>query len=192
MAQTRRKSAKPASETARQRSVEIVRKLAAEKAGDRVDRAGEAAAESVRGEALGRDQARAVAFARAVFRAAFLVAACDGELAPEERRRLIETMSALTNGVATPETVEAMIADSLENLQQNGFSAALAEVGRTVDNHQDREAVFLVAVGIAAVDGHVEDEELDVLDALATALHLPLERSRALAAHTLSALRAEA
>jgi tellurite resistance protein len=98
-------------------------------------------------------------------------------------------MSALTNGVATPETVEAMIADSLENLQQNGFSAALAEVGRTVDNHQDREAVFLVAVGIAAVDGHVEDEELDVLDALATALRLPLERSHELAADALSALK---
>ncbi len=186
MAQTRQKKARPASEARRQRSVEIVRKLAAEKTGGRVESGAEAA--SVRGEQLGRDQARAVAFTRALFRAAFLVAACDGELAPEERKRLIETMSAVTNGVATTETVEAMIADSLENFQRHGFEAALAEVGRAVEDPRDGEAVFLVAVGIAAVDGHVEDEELDVLDALATALRLPLERSRALAANALSAL----
>lgn len=189
MAQSRprRKSAQPRSEAQRQRSVEIVRELAAKKAGNRVDSGAEAA--SVRGDQLGRDQARAVAFARALFRAAFLVAACDGELAPQERKRLIETMSAVTNGIATPETVEAMIADSLEGLQQHGFEAAIAEVGRAIDDPADGEAVFLVAVGIAAVDGHVEDEELDVLDALATALKLPLERSHELAADALSALK---
>jgi tellurite resistance protein len=98
-------------------------------------------------------------------------------------------MSAVTNGIATPETVEAMIADSLEGLQRHGFEAAIAEVGRAIDDPADSEAVFLVAVGIAAVDGHVEDEELDVLDALATALRLPLERSHELAADALSALK---
>ena len=108
----------------------------------------------------------------AMFEAVFLVAAADGAVTDPEVAELAELLVELTDGQIADSDLEVMMAQCARSLERDGFAGRVAQVARRLDDPDARRAAFVMAVGVAHIDGQIDSAERLVWDSLAKALDI--------------------
>lgn len=109
----------------------------------------------------------------ALFEAAFLVAAADGQLTDVEAGRLADGIAELSGADVSDEELDRLIDYYTAVLERDGYDARLAAVGQSVaGSGENARAAFVFASGLAYCDGEVTREEEDTFYDLAAALQL--------------------
>jgi tellurite resistance protein len=111
----------------------------------------------------------------------FLMAAVDGEVAPEEIAELRGSLMAvrdldLVEDVTLEQALDAMNA----KLEAEGWKARLDEAAARIRAPEARHFAFQLAAGVAFVDDFVAHAEAAAIDTLARALELEPEDSQRL------------
>lgn len=182
MAEGSKKPRRAVDPAERERSVDALRGVVSKQGGsERVERGIEAVAS--RGEAAESEQAPSpeaddIRYLMAIFGASYLVARADGELSDEERRHLFAILSMSTGGRIAASAVEKLIEVSEENLRGVDLETAVRGLVGAFKSRDDREAALTLALGTAAADGHIDENELTTLGALARAFGISPERSK--------------
>jgi tellurite resistance protein len=171
---------RPVDPQQRARSLEAVRGVASKRgAGDRVERGARAVAVGgPAGAAGGAPELDDVRYLTAIFGTSYLVARADGELTDEERRHLFASLAMLTGDRVGPESVEDLIELSEQSLREVEFESAIRSLVGAFPNQDDREVALTLALGTAAADGHIDEDELATLGAIARAFGISPERSK--------------
>jgi hypothetical protein len=133
-----------------------------------------------RHEKLAADQqARADEF-EAILEAMFLMAAVDGEVAPDEVGQLAASVQAIvdsTGGKLQLELGPAM--DELgARLARDGWKVRLDTLAGRLPSEESRSFAFRLAAAVAFVDDNVVHAEAAAIDALAAALSIPADESQ--------------
>jgi len=103
----------------------------------------------------------------------FLMAAVDGEVAPEELQRLSASVEQILEAPSDELMGLDKRLDSLaEALRSDGWSARLHEAVQRIQSDDGRRLAFRLAVGVAFVDDHVAHAECAAIETLVTALRL--------------------
>jgi tellurite resistance protein len=182
MAEGSKKPRRPLDPTQRERSVEALRGVVSKQgSGARVERGIEAAAartEASKGAEGPPPEHDDVRYLTAIFGASYLVARADGELSDEERRHLFAILSMLTGGRIGASDVEKLIEVSEENLRGVDLENAVRGLVGAFKSRDDREVALTLALGTAAADGRIDEDELTTLGALARAFGISPERSK--------------
>ncbi|HEU4405140.1 MAG TPA: tellurite resistance TerB family protein [Polyangiaceae bacterium] len=180
MAEGSKKTRRPVDPTQRARSVEALRGVVSKQGGsERVERGIEAAA--VRDKAAPSPpgpEPDDLRYLTAIFGASYLVARADGELSDEERRHLFAVLSMLTGDRIGVDDVERLIEVSEESLRDVDLETAVRGLVGAFKSRDDREVALTLALGTAAADGHIDEDELTTLGALARAFGISPERSK--------------
>lgn len=121
----------------------------------------------------------------AMIETAFLMAAADGELSDLEMAHLATTVEALTGDQVGSVPLEVMLAQLLESLQSDGWSARIEAVARSMPNPLDRRNAYRLAAGVSFVDGVVQQAEVQLFGLLAEAFGIPTDE----ASHLLEEVR---
>lgn len=116
----------------------------------------------------------------AMFEAVFLVAAADGEVSDPEVDELAELLVELTSGQIVDTDLEVMMEQCARSLERDGFEGRVAQVARRLDDPDARRAAFVMAVGVAHIDGRVDQAEQLVWNSLAKALEIPAAEAKEL------------
>ena len=74
-----------------------------------------------------------------------------------------------------PKTVNNFV-----SLAKDGFETRLQKNAAILKDHDLRRSAFVMAVGIAYIDGEVDDAEIDVFTALAKHYEIPMEEAQTL------------
>ncbi len=176
--------ARPPSDAAqRARSVEALRGVASKQGGDALVERGAKAVVAHREAPPGAPPASSAElddfrYLTAIFGASYLVARADGELSEEERRHLFAALSMLTNDRVSIENVENLIELSEQSLRGVDLETAVRSLVGAFKSRDDREVALTLALGTAAADGHIDENELATLGALARAFGISPERSK--------------
>lgn len=120
----------------------------------------------------------------AMFEAVFLVAAADGKLVAEEIDELAALLVELTGRSIPFAEVERLVARCAEALEVEDYDARAQAVAARLEDGPSRRTAFVMAVGMAYVDGEVQEEERDVFELLASTLGIPNDEAAALVEHT--------
>jgi hypothetical protein len=125
------------------------------------------------------ERARADEF-EAILEAMFLMAAVDGEIAPDEVGQLAASVQAIvdtTGGHLKLDLGPAM--DELgARLARDGWKARLDTLARRLPSAESRTFAFRLAAAVAFVDDNVVHAEAAAIDALAAALGIPADDSQ--------------
>lgn len=105
----------------------------------------------------------------AILEASFLVAASDGVLAASEEQQLRASILELTDNRIPEEDISQLLEAFLERLRSDGYEARIAQVAEILDQLELRRAAFLMALGLAHIDGRVQEEEAATFQELARA-----------------------
>jgi uncharacterized tellurite resistance protein B-like protein len=105
----------------------------------------------------------------AMFESVFLVAAADGELVRSEVDELSSMLVELTGRSVPLREIEKLIDRCSEMLDRDDYDARTAAIAAQLTDPRARRTAFVMAVGVAYVDGHVQEEERDVFELLANA-----------------------
>jgi hypothetical protein len=120
------------------------------------------------------ERARADEF-EAILEAMFLMAAVDGEIAPDEVGQLGASVQAIidtTGGKLQLDLGPAM--DELgARLARDGWKARLDTLAKRLPTEESRSFAFRLAAGAAFIDDNVVHAEAAAIDALASALGIP-------------------
>ncbi len=134
---------------------------------------------------LDPNESEGVARLLATFEAVFLVAAADGALADSEVDELAAMLCEITGRSIPAAEVERVVARCAELLEREDYDARASAIAEQLTDPASRRAAFVMAVGVAFVDGDVADEERDVFGVLARAFaisddeaHTLIERTR--------------
>lgn len=181
MAEGTKKSRRPVDPAQRERSVEALRGVASKQGGDgRVERGVRAAVSRTQAPDAPASSAELDDFRylTAIFGASYLVARADGELSEEERRHLFAALSMLTGDRVSIENIENLIELSEQSLREIDLETAIRSLVGACKTADDREVALTLALGTAAADGHIDQNELATLGALARAFGISPERSK--------------
>lgn len=145
---------------------ELVRTLVERRA---ADAPADAAAPSTAPTPHDEDHAHRLA---ALFEAAFLMAAADGDLASIEIEELGRIMVAVTEGRLSEETAYLMLNEYLVAYRREGFRPRLARVAEVLADDAWRRAAVQLAARVAYADGTIESTEESAFRAFARAFGL--------------------
>lgn len=129
---------------------------------------------------LTADEEAAAEGALAMFEAAFLVAAADGELHDAETEQLAVILTELAGGQLGPTDFEEILESFVELLEDEGFEGRARAIGETLTDPEARRAAFVLACGITYLDRTIDEREETVFGSLATALEIPDDEALAL------------
>lgn len=127
--------------------------------------------------ALSEDERKGAEVLSALFECVFLVAAADGKITGEEANELVEVLTDLTDGKMKSAGIDAMAHACAKNLEREGFAGALKSVAKRLGDEEHRRIAFVMATGVAFVDGAVDPKEEALFGALAEALELPRDEA---------------
>jgi hypothetical protein len=126
------------------------------------------------------DRAKAEEFG-AIIELMFLMAAVDGEIAPEELDLLsssVEAIAGMEDGRAVDLTEHLRkVADRLDD---EGWSARLDAATASLTTPESKHLAFRLAAGIAFVDDNVAHAEAAAIDALTAALSIDDDDAQAI------------
>ena len=108
----------------------------------------------------------------ALVEAMFLAATADGDFAPEESLQFAATIEALTDRQLVGEGLVALVERLSALLKAEGRQKRLESIAARVPAGKGRETALILAAAITASDGHVEEEENDLVADLAEALEI--------------------
>lgn len=152
------------SEERSEERVELLRQLLKEEAGE--ESFARLASNLGGAEATGPEEGT-LARTMGTLEAVFLVAAADGKLYRSEVDEIQSLLSRLLEQQVPPRLVERILDRFAEDLDRDDYDARVASVASTLADDGSRRAAFVMAAGIAWVDGQVQDEESDVIDTMA-------------------------
>jgi tellurite resistance protein len=112
--------------------------------------------------------------------AAVLLAAANGEISEPEVEQLHTIFSELAAGVVPGEHFEIWLERFLTGMNREGFEARAEKNAVAIRSPELRRSAFVMAVGVACIDGVFDEAERKACDALATHYQLPAEEARAL------------
>ena len=99
----------------------------------------------------------------------FLVMLADEEQAVSEHDALVVAVDMLTDGLMGRDAVDALLAEFVERVRQEGREGCVARIGAWLSaDRDDREMAFTLAAVIALADDRVAVEENEVLDLMRT------------------------
>lgn len=117
----------------------------------------------------------------AIIEIMFLMAAVDGEVAPEEVAELRASVTALADMQALSDvTLESTLDELAAKLAAEGWQTRLQKAAARIHGPEARGFAFQLAAGVAFVDDFVAHAEAAAIDSLARALELPTEESQRL------------
>ncbi|MEI8254566.1 MAG: tellurite resistance TerB family protein [Deltaproteobacteria bacterium] len=122
----------------------------------------------------------------AMFEAVFLVAAADGKLVREESDELASMLVELTGRSVPYAEIERLIERCAEALETEDYDGRAQAIAAHLEDGPSRRTAFVMAVGMAYVDGEVQEEERDVFELLASTLGIPNDEAAALLESTRS------
>ncbi len=111
----------------------------------------------------------------AIFEAAFLVAAANGEISEPEIDQYIASIEQILGTTMTDEEAENLIATYNDRLGASDYDTRLAKVGEVLRGTESAGAAYVLSAGLAFID-EVDEDEDDVLSALGEALGLTDEQ----------------
>jgi hypothetical protein len=120
----------------------------------------------------------------AMFEAVFLVAAADGKLLRSEVDELAAMIVELTGRSVPVAEVERQIERCATALDRDDYDGRAQVVASQLGDLPTRRAAFVMAVGMAYVDGEVQDEERDVFEVLAGAFGISNDEAASLVEST--------
>jgi uncharacterized tellurite resistance protein B-like protein len=126
----------------------------------------------------------------ATFEAVFLVAAADGELVRSEVDELSSMLVEITGRAVPVREIEKLIERCAELLDRDDYDARASAIAEQLPEPNARRTAFVMAVGVAYVDGHVKDEERDVFGLLADAFGIDADEATAIVESTRRRLEA--
>jgi tellurite resistance protein len=127
-------------------------------------------------------------FLAALVEGAFLVAAADGELDPEEASTLAETIAHVTGSPLGPEEFMALIDRFAEARERDGMRARFAAIASSLPDDAARREVVAFATLVGLCDLRLAPAERAMLAELARSLGLAAGASDALVNETQGAL----
>lgn len=111
----------------------------------------------------------------------FLMAAVDGDVAPEEIAELRASVNALNDMQALDDvTLENTLDDLAQKLEAEGWQKRLERACARIKAPEAKGFAFQLAAGVAFVDDFVAHAEAAAIDTLARTLGLPREESQRL------------
>ena len=119
----------------------------------------------------GFDPAAAALF-EATVEAAFLVANSDGVFDDEERSAFQSVVAEACNYLVQEDQLEALLADLVEQLAEDGIEKRARMVARTIVRRDHQLEVLRIAALMAHISGGVSEHERDVLMHLARGFDL--------------------
>jgi uncharacterized tellurite resistance protein B-like protein len=126
-----------------------------------------------------RDQEAADQFL-AMLEAATLLAASNHELSEPEVVKLLSLFHDLSGGQIPEEHVEVWLDRFLMGLSREGIEMRLQKNAATLRDPDLRRSAFVMAVGLAYIDGEVDDQEIEAFTSLAKHYEIPMEEAQML------------
>ncbi len=118
---------------------------------------------------------------KATLEAMFLMAAVDGEVAPEEVEQLRASIEAIVDMHVVEELkLEPLLEELNANLERDGWKARLDDVARRITTEDGKAYAFRLAAGVAFVDDHVAHAEAAAIEAFAATLGVEPDDSQAI------------
>lgn len=118
---------------------------------------------------------------KATLEAMFLMAAVDGEVAPEEVEQLHASIEAIVDMHVVEELKLEPLLDELNRaLERDGWKARLEDVARRITTDDGKAYAFRLAAGVAFVDDHVAHAEAAAIEAFAATLGIEPDESQAI------------
>jgi len=116
----------------------------------------------------------------AILEAMFLMAAVDGQVAPDEVGQLAASVQAIldTTGGKLKLDLDPAMAELGERLARDGWKGRLDTLARRLPTEESRTFAFRLAAAVAFVDDNVVHAEAAAIDALAGALGIPADDSQ--------------
>lgn len=109
---------------------------------------------------LSSDEVHAISRVEPIAEVMFLMMSADGNIAETERDALRGALRGLTNDVLRSGTINVMLEQFAQRLEQHGRDARLHEVANEVAEHPaDAESAFALAAALALADDDVANEE---------------------------------
>lgn len=113
--------------------------------------------------------------------AGILMAAADGEITTEEYDQVADVISGFLDGRVSNRDIRAIINESVEMLEDQGYDARLDALSANLVTQELREVAFQVASAVLVADGEYnEDDEGDAYDDIADALDIDQDRAQEL------------
>ena len=126
------------------------------------------------------DRAKAEEFG-AIIEVMFLMAAVDGEIAPEELDLLAVSVEAIAGGKDEQAVdLKSELQKLADRLDVEGWSARLEGSTARLTTPEAKHLAFRLAAGIAFVDDHVAHAEAAAIDALTAALGIEDDDAQAI------------
>jgi hypothetical protein len=125
------------------------------------------------------ERARADEF-EAILEAMFLMAAVDGEIAPDEIGQLAASVQAIvdTNGGKLQLDLGPAMDELAARLERDGWKVRLDTLAKRLPTEESRSFAFRLAAAVAFIDDNVVHAEAAAIDALAAALGIPADDSQ--------------
>jgi len=116
---------------------------------------------------------------KATLEAMFLMAAVDGDVAPEEVDQLRASIAAIVDMHVVEEIrLEPLLAELNSALERDGWKARLDDVARRIATDDGKAYAFRLAAGVAFVDDHVAHAEAAAIEAFAATLGIDPDESQ--------------
>jgi hypothetical protein len=116
----------------------------------------------------------------AILEAMFLMAAVDGQIAPDEVGQLAASVQAILD--TTGGTLKLDLGPAMDELgvrlARDGWKGRLDTLARRLGSEESRSFAFRLAAAVAFVDDNVVHAEAAAIDALAGALGIPADDSQ--------------
>ncbi len=113
--------------------------------------------------------------------AGILMAAADGEITTEEYDQVADVISGFLDGKVSNRDIRAIINESIEMLEEQGYDARLEALNANLVTEELREVAFQVACAVLVADGEYgEDDEGEAYDDIADALEIDQDRAQEL------------
>lgn len=119
----------------------------------------------------GFDPAAAALF-EATVESAFLVASADGVVDDDERIAFRTVIAEACNNLVQHTQLDALIADLIESLNEDGLEKRAKMVARTIIRRDHQNEVLRIAALMAHISGGVDESEKRVLELLARSFDL--------------------
>jgi hypothetical protein len=126
-----------------------------------------------------RDQEAAEQFL-SMLEAATLLAAANQDLSEPEVVKLLALFHDLSGGQIPESHVEVWLDRFLSDLARDGIETRMVKNAALLKDPDLRRSAFVMAVGLAYIDGEVDDAEIEAFTALAKHYEIPIDEAQML------------
>jgi tellurite resistance protein len=114
----------------------------------------------------------AAALFESIVEASYLVATADGVFDDAERNAFRTVVLEACRGSVDPESLEALMADLGDQLEEDGLDRRIEMVAKTINRTDQQREVLRIASFLAFASGGVSDLERGVIDKMGVAFQL--------------------